>query len=112
MDAANVIFHEAKRRVFIWDANKTAQRSEENGAAGYEDDEAALREAEDASSANVQSNGNKRASLPPEVEPVLEENPKWHLLREVLDEIEQEIHFTGPDQCKCQEPESVSSSSF
>ncbi|KAJ1579870.1 hypothetical protein NDA12_007357 [Ustilago hordei] len=58
MDAANVIFHEAKKRAYIWDDARDQQ-----------------------------------GPIPPEVEPVLEENPKWHLLQEVLDEVEQEIHF-------------------
>ncbi|PWN52772.1 hypothetical protein IE53DRAFT_311477 [Violaceomyces palustris] len=52
MDSSNVIFTEAKRRVYYFD-----------------------------------------------VVPVLEELPKWSLLKEVLDEIEQEIHFTATDLC-------------
>ncbi|PWZ00136.1 DNA repair protein [Testicularia cyperi] len=59
MDAANIIFHEAKRRVFV---NATVHLGD--------------------------------GVIPPEVEPVLEENPKWHLLQEVLEEVEQEIHFS------------------
>ncbi|CBQ73585.1 related to RAD1-component of the nucleotide excision repairosome [Sporisorium reilianum SRZ2] len=62
MDAANVIFHEAKRRVYIWDESRTREPPPPE-------------------------------DLPPEVEPVLEANPKWQLLQEVLDEVEQEIHF-------------------
>lgn len=99
MDAANVIFHEAKRRVFIWDSNKAVRSIGPAGTTGFEDDEAALRESEGAST-SIQENRGSTTAIPPEVVPVLEENPKWHLLREVLDEIEQEIHFAGPDSCK------------
>lgn len=90
MDAANVIFHEAKRRVYIWDESR-AQRAPPAGDQDYADDEEALRQVErgDASRQNLGQTG----PVPPEVEPVLEENPKWQLLQEVLDEVEQEIHF-------------------
>lgn len=89
MDAANVIFHEAKRRVYIWDES----RSREPPPAGdgtYADDEEALRQAEGTRADPAQAH---EGPVPPEVEPVLEANPKWQLLQEVLDEVEQEIHF-------------------
>ncbi|PWN35969.1 uncharacterized protein FA14DRAFT_146072 [Meira miltonrushii] len=67
MDAANVIFKEAKARVY---------------------------RAQDA-------NSSKRPSwLPPGIETTLEELPKWRLLREVLDEIEQDIHWSSTDLTK------------
>nr|WJN24989.1 single-stranded DNA endonuclease [Pseudozyma flocculosa] len=89
MDAANVIFHEAKRRVYIWDESRTRQPTSEDRS--YADDEEALLQAEGSRSSLLGQ--AHEAPVPPEVEPVLEENPKWHLLQEVLDEVEQEIHF-------------------
>lgn len=91
MDAANVIFHEAKRRAYIWDESKAQGASRANGQE-YADDEEALRQAERAQAPYAAS--SSQTPIPPEVEPVLEENPKWQLLQEVLDEVEQEIHFT------------------
>lgn len=41
----------------------------------------------------------KKGWLPPGVEPVLEEQPKWMVLAEVLDEIETSIHFSPYDPC-------------
>jgi len=91
MDAANVIFHEAKKRVYIWDETR-ARQMPPAGEQDYADDEEALRQAEREQEAQppIRTVG----PIPPEVEPVLEENPKWQLLQEVLDEVEQEIHFT------------------
>ncbi|KAJ1023856.1 hypothetical protein NDA13_004690 [Ustilago tritici] len=92
MDAANVIFHEAKKRAYIWDDARAQQVPTTGpGEQEYADDEEALRQAE--AGHTVQSDSRAEGPIPPEVEPVLEENPKWHLLQEVLDEIEQEIHF-------------------
>ncbi|EST05062.1 ERCC4 domain protein [Kalmanozyma brasiliensis GHG001] len=88
MDAANVIFHEAKRRVYIWDEARCQQAAALEDQA-YADDEEALRQAEGGRGPQSTHAG----PVPPEVEPVLEENPKWQLLQEVLDEVEQEIHF-------------------
>ncbi|SPO26665.1 related to RAD1 - component of the nucleotide excision repairosome [Ustilago trichophora] len=90
MDAANVIFHEAKRRVYTWNEAPVQQMAPADHQ-DYADDEEALQQAE-----GGQPSRPDHAStgpVPPEVEPVLEENPKWHLLQEVLDEVEQEIHF-------------------
>ncbi|GAC95200.1 single-stranded DNA endonuclease [Pseudozyma hubeiensis SY62] len=88
MDAANVIFHEAKRRVYVWDESRPQQPLTEDQS--YADDEEALRQAEGSRETLRTAH---EGPIPPEVEPVLEENPKWHLLQEVLDEVEQEIHF-------------------
>lgn len=41
----------------------------------------------------------KKGWLPPGVDPVLEEQPKWMVLAEVLDEIETSIHFSPHDPC-------------
>ncbi len=97
MDAANVIFHEAKRRVYIWDEARTRPPLPV-GEQEYADDEEALRQAEkpqaQAQAQGPQLGDPSAGPIPPEVEPMLEENPKWQLLQEVLDEVEQEIHFT------------------
>nr|WJN24990.1 single-stranded DNA endonuclease [Pseudozyma pruni] len=89
MDAANVIFHEAKKRVYIWDEARVQQPAAHEDQT-YADDEEALRQAEGHRGPQPSSHAGP---VPPEVEPVLEGNPKWHLLQEVLDEVEQEIHF-------------------
>ena len=90
MDAANIIFHEAKRRVYIWDESRPQQPRIEDSE--YPDDEEALREAEGSREPFKPAH---HGPIPPEVESVLEENPKWQLLQEVLDEVEQEIHFNA-----------------
>lgn len=41
-----------------------------------------------------------RRWLPPGVEPVLEEQPKWLLLSEVLEEIETQMHWAAVDPCE------------
>ncbi|CAD6905668.1 unnamed protein product [Tilletia controversa] len=38
--------------------------------------------------------------LPPRIEPVLDELPKWSLLKEVMEEIEAEIHFGTGEEAK------------
>lgn len=38
--------------------------------------------------------------IPPHVEPVLEEQPKWSLLADVLDEIENDLHWSPADTCQ------------
>jgi DNA excision repair protein ERCC-4 len=38
--------------------------------------------------------------VPPNVEPVLEEQPKWSLLADVLDEIENDLHWSAIDTCE------------
>lgn len=101
MDAANVIFHQAKRRVYIWNETQARQMPPADER-DYADDEEALQQAEGGQASR--SHDTLPGPVPPEVEPVLEENPKWHLLQEVLDEVEQEIHFnvdaSGKFWCK------------
>nr|WJN24994.1 single-stranded DNA endonuclease [Tranzscheliella williamsii] len=95
MDAANIIFNEAKKRVYLWNDSKSLHNAS-NEADQHADDEQAFLEAEYGRGA-AQGSSSRINAMPPEVEPVLEENPKWQLLREVLDEIEQEIHFNQND---------------
>jgi DNA excision repair protein ERCC-4 len=98
MDAANVIFSEAKARVFIGDVKKNVPpaASTAQNADGIDADE---EEAAFGPSAARQSRKGPWW-LPPGIVPTLEELPKWHLLREVLDEIEQDIHFSNNDLTK------------
>ncbi|KAH0445909.1 hypothetical protein IEQ34_025253 [Dendrobium chrysotoxum] len=81
MDAANVIFTEAKARVFVGEVKKqqAAPAPNGNGAAeGFDEDEE-----EAAFGSTRRSNNSDRPRwLPPGIEPTLEELPKWHLLRE------------------------------
>lgn len=92
MEAANVIFREAKARAFIGDVKKqpSSQQPESNDGISMEEEEAAF-------GPSTSSAAAQPWWLPPGVEPTLEELPKWHLLREVLDEIEQDIHWTDTD---------------
>lgn len=46
------------------------------------------------------SKDSNKGWLPPGTQPVLEEQPKWSLLADVLAEIEDELHFS-PDPCEC-----------
>lgn len=38
--------------------------------------------------------------IPPNIEPVLEEQPKWELLAAVLEEIENDLHWAPIDPCE------------
>lgn len=98
LDAANTLFHTAKRRAYIPAPKK--KRNRPAGANGVdsqasqddeeEDDgeEEALREVERGEDLRTAA-GN--SPWPPGVVPVLEELPKWGLLASVLDEIEESI---------------------
>ena len=67
MDSANIIINVSKSRVY-----KEVKNVEQN-------------------------NGNKPSWVPPGMTPVLEEQPKWSVLTEVLEEIDNNINF-GPIQ--------------
>lgn len=119
MDAANTIFSEAKHRVFLGTISNqsAAQKGDErsNGTKGsnvataidveaeedaFADEEEAMYGERASAAKGDGERSRKKNWLPPGIEPVLEELPKWNLLREVLDEIEQEIHFTATDLSK------------
>lgn len=103
MDAANVIFSEAKARVFIGDVKKkgssalpAATNVPANDVIDQDEEDAAF--GPGVRNGKASSNNDQRPRwLPPGIEPTLEELPKWHLLREVLDEIEQHIHWSNDD---------------
>jgi DNA excision repair protein ERCC-4 len=95
LDAANTLFHVAKRRAYLPPPSKSKKSAMQQANAdaqaavdGSEDDLEALREVEMAD-ARASASGSSR--WPPGVEPVLEELPKWGLLAGVLEEIEEEI---------------------
>jgi len=111
MDAANVIFSEAKARVFTGDLKKSAHaaapvsapvRSSDQNNDGIDPDEeeAAFGYSESGNNRSKGQHEQRPWWLPPGIEPTLEELPKWHLLREVLDEIEQDIHWSNNDLTK------------
>ena len=119
MDAANTIFSEARRRVYMGRiktaeevAQSAPQRANDDAAmadANDDDEDAleALREMEGARGSahrngKQKSNGKEQRPhwLPDGIEPVLEELPKWHLLRNVLREIEEEIQSHEDEQCE------------
>lgn len=96
-DAANIIFRTAKRRCYIPSAAKKAPKE----VIEISDDEEAwdaLDELEgtvgtsNGPSAKDKGKGKQRQKwLPKGMEPVLEELPKWSLLADVLQEIEEEM---------------------
>ncbi|KZT37318.1 hypothetical protein SISSUDRAFT_987932 [Sistotremastrum suecicum HHB10207 ss-3] len=86
-DASNVIFSVAKRRCYI--STPKGKRREE--AIDIDQDEwDALNEAEGWTE-NPAHKQKKKKWMPDNIDPVLEELPKWDLVAEVLQEIEQEI---------------------
>lgn len=122
LDAANIILSEAKRRVYVGEVSSSAdaeldrEPDEEDVADELDEEEEVFAAAHQASlnddlfdaqaalEGGSRGGPKKRANrkqrlwwMPPGLEAVLEENPKWHLLREVLDEIEQEVHWSTVD---------------
>ncbi|PWN19517.1 hypothetical protein BCV69DRAFT_284143 [Microstroma glucosiphilum] len=101
-DAANVIFREAKARVYIGDvmSEEEEEREKQTRMAKVTNDPIEVDSDEEEAAFGGRPKKSKNASgrrpwwLPPGIEPILEEQPKWQLLREVLDEVEQEIYFS------------------
>lgn len=105
LDAANTLFHVAKRRAYIPPPTKKPPPAAAAPRTDGDDDEdaaAAMREMErdereQSGLGGIGRGGNDwdgyqgGASWPPGVTPVLEELPKWSLLAKVLEEIEEEI---------------------
>ncbi|CED82579.1 Structure-specific endonuclease ERCC1-XPF, catalytic component XPF/ERCC4 [Phaffia rhodozyma] len=100
LDAANTLFHVAKRRAYIPAPPKKKRAPSAILAGGqreadeFQDAEEALRdierqEREDREAA--EQTGGEGGVWPPGVQPILEELPKWGLLAGVLEEIEEEI---------------------
>jgi DNA excision repair protein ERCC-4 len=105
LDAANVLFQTAKRRVYTMTRRTREESVASTVGEGDEDEWAALQEAEQSGAGDGDGRAaaavaitpyhhgrnRTRSSWPKGVEPVLEELPKWGLLSQVLEEIETEI---------------------
>ncbi|KAG7444880.1 uncharacterized protein BT62DRAFT_981292 [Guyanagaster necrorhizus] len=81
-DTANIVFSVAKRRCFTLSV-PTASR--------LDDDDDAWQVLDEIQGKRPDTNGDHPRWIPPRMDPVLEELPKWSLLAEVLEEIEGEI---------------------
>ena len=94
-DAAHIIFETARRRCYT--VSSTSARSVAPVIDLVDDEDAwdALNEAEgiqvDKKGKGKEREDSRPRWLPAGLDPVLEELPKWDLLTQVLDEIEQEI---------------------
>lgn len=108
LDAANTLFHVAKRRAYIPPPKKKKAppvASVPRDPLDMDEDEEAEEALREAERAERESTGfragpdgrrdwektRKGQMWPPGVEPVLEELPKWGLLASVLEEIEEDI---------------------
>ncbi|PWN26961.1 hypothetical protein BDZ90DRAFT_260642 [Jaminaea rosea] len=97
LEASNVVFNTARARAYLGKVDSNATTTEPrvqhgDGAGGVDEDEDEIEAAGGAAASSSHAWAPKW--LPPGITPVLEEQPKWHLLREVLDEIEQHLSFT------------------
>ena len=100
-DAANIIFSTAKRRCYVLTAPKPKVSVPERQVIDVDDEDAwaALDEAHGISRNNNNSivkgkekeEEEKKPWVPDNMSPVLEELPKWDLLADILQEIEEEI---------------------
>ncbi|KAG1811990.1 hypothetical protein EV424DRAFT_1419210 [Suillus variegatus] len=96
-DAANIIFSTAKRRCYVLTAPKPTSSVPESQVIDVDDEDAwaALDEAHGLTGSNSRDNGKKKEEkkswVPDNMSPVLEELPKWDLLADVLQEIEEEL---------------------
>lgn len=95
-DAANIIFSTAKRRCYVLTAPKPTSVPESQVIdVDDEDAWAALDEAHGLTGSNSRDNEKKKEEkkpwVPDNMSPVLEELPKWDLLADVLQEIEEEL---------------------
>lgn len=103
LDAANVLFHAAKKRIYTKEPEPlttTTLRTPAPGATedGTEEEWEALRSSETSSSScssrtAAATRDRRRSTWPKGIHPVLEEQPKWLLLSEVLEEIENEVIY-------------------
>lgn len=96
LDAANMILQHARARAYLGEVVK----KEPAGVETNTKDSIDVDENEDVATfwmGTARPSWNSRW-LPPGIKPVLEKLSKRHILREVLDEIEQEIHFSEQKQ--------------
>lgn len=118
LPAADTIFTIARRRVYLRESEQpkastsaaeddtdaelwAASAADEEALAAAEAMEAELAGLTKGKASKDEGKGKERARpptwCPPGLHPVLEEQPKWHLLGEVLDEIENDLHFSPVD---------------
>ena len=101
-DAAHIIFETAKKRCYVLRGSPENITSAPKDVIEISDDEdawEALEEAEGIVRSMPSTTGTRKKAteasrpswLPKNLEPVLEELPKWHLLAETVKEIEEEI---------------------
>ncbi|KAG2072910.1 hypothetical protein BDR04DRAFT_1073253 [Suillus decipiens] len=96
-DAANIIFSIAKRRCYVLTTPKSTTSAPERQVIDVDDEDAwaALDEVHGIAGSNSSENGKqkeeKKPWVPDNMSPVLEELPKWDLLADVLQEIEEEL---------------------
>ncbi|KIK33817.1 hypothetical protein CY34DRAFT_813357, partial [Suillus luteus UH-Slu-Lm8-n1] len=96
-DAANVIFSTAKRRCYILTAPKPTASVPERQVIDVDDEDAwaALDEVHGITASKSRDNGKEKEKkqpwVPDNMSPVLEELPKWDLLADILQEIEEEL---------------------
>jgi DNA excision repair protein ERCC-4 len=94
-DAANIIFSTAKRRCYVLTAPKPSAPVRQVIDVDDEDAWAALDEVHGVTGSdsrdNRQQKEKKKSWVPDNMSPVLEELPKWDLLADVLQEIEEEL---------------------
>ncbi|RPD58723.1 hypothetical protein L226DRAFT_617201 [Lentinus tigrinus ALCF2SS1-7] len=95
-DAANVIFQYAKRRCYVMSSKSAPAKAPPPKMIDLtgDDYEWAIMEemeAEERARAGGKKQEKRKAWVPEGMEPVLEELPKWHLLADVLQEIEEEM---------------------
>jgi DNA excision repair protein ERCC-4 len=108
MDAANIIFTSAKRRCYVGSDPGKKDPSNPNNRENplvlesdtdEDDDELdALYEAEGLR--GRQRRKRRKKWLPDNIDPILEELPKWQLLQDILVEIEREIIGRPAPPCK------------
>ncbi|KAL1679123.1 hypothetical protein EV122DRAFT_263999 [Schizophyllum commune] len=86
-DAANVIITVAKRRCYIMTSTRKEPVLDDMDEEGW----AALDEVNGTVGQSQEAGNSRPRWLPSGVEPVLEELPKWNLLADVIQEIEEEL---------------------
>ncbi|KAF7794882.1 hypothetical protein EIP86_006025 [Pleurotus ostreatoroseus] len=89
-DAAHIIFQYARRRCYTIDSNAAAA-AQSVDELDDEDAWEALRELEGGFVAKPKNDGVRPRWLPKGMDPVLEELPKWNLVADALQEIEDEM---------------------
>jgi DNA excision repair protein ERCC-4 len=108
-DAANIIFEVAKRRCFIISAlPKEPAVTPQLMEIDDQDTWDLLDELENPNSKGKGKPNERPAWLPKNIQPVLEEQPKWDLLSDILLEIESEIiHFSSNKNIRPQGTDTV-----